>query len=74
MSDDIDALLTDQLLDPPADFVTRVMALAQATQQATTQSTTLRPWQWVSLGAGASFGALLLCDFVFVAFVAVGAR
>jgi hypothetical protein len=32
------------------------------------------PWQWISLGAGACFGALRLCEFVFVAFVAAGAQ
>lgn len=74
MSDDIDALLTDQSFVPPRDFVVRLVALAQVTQQEKSQSPTLRPWQWVSLGAGASFGALLLCDFVFVAFIAVGAQ
>lgn len=74
MSDDLDALLAGQSLVPPRDFVVRVIALAQATQKVKPQSPTPRPWQWVSLGAGASFGALLLCDFVFVAFVAVGAQ
>ena len=74
MNHDIDALLAGQSLVPPQDFAVRVVALAQTTQQVKPQSPTPRPWQCVSLGAGASFGALLLCDFVFVAFVAVGAQ
>ena len=74
MNDDIDALLAGKPLVAPPGFAARVVALARATQQAEPQSPTLRPWQWVSLGAGASFGALLLCEFVFVAFVAVGAQ
>jgi hypothetical protein len=74
MSDDIDALLAGKSLVPPSDFVVRVTAVARATPQMSPQSPTLRPWQWASLGAGASIGALLLCEFVFVAFVAVGAQ
>jgi hypothetical protein len=31
-------------------------------------------WQGASLAAGASLGALRLCEFVFVAFVAAGAQ
>ena len=74
MSDDIDALLVGQSLVPPTDFAVRLTALAHVLPQAQHQSRTLRPWQWVSFGAGASLSALLLCEFVFVAFVAVGAQ
>jgi hypothetical protein len=74
MNNDIDALLVGKPLVAPPGFAARMMAIAQATQQVKPQSSALRPWQWVSLGAGASFGALLLCEFVFVAFVAVGAQ
>jgi hypothetical protein len=74
MTDDVDALLREQLLVPPADFAVRVMVLAQMREQEPIQSTRLRLWQWMSLGAGASLGALRLCEFVFVAFITVGAQ
>ena len=60
MNNDIDALL--------------MTALARATPQVHEQSRAFRPWQWAALGAGAGLGALRLCEFVFVAFVAVGAQ
>jgi hypothetical protein len=74
MNDDIDALLVGKPLGPPPDFAARLTALAQATPQVQEQARALRPWQWASLGAGACFGALRLCEFVFVAFVAAGAQ
>lgn len=74
MSEDIDALLVGQSLVPPPDFSVRLEALAHVIPQVQYQSQTLRPWQWVSFGAGAGLSALLLCEFVFVAFVAVGAQ
>jgi hypothetical protein len=74
MNDDIDALLVGKLLVAPPGFAARLTALAQATPQMQEQSQAFRPWQWAALGAGASLGALRLCEFVFVAFVAVGAQ
>jgi hypothetical protein len=74
MTDDIDALLTGKPLVAPPGFALRLTALARATPQAQEQSRAFRPWQWASLGVGASLGALRLCEFVFVAFVAVGAH
>lgn len=74
MNDDIDALLAGKPLGAPPDFAARLTALAHATPQARDQSQAFRPWQWASLGAGASLGALHLCDFVFAAFVAAGAQ
>jgi hypothetical protein len=74
MNDDLDALLTGKPLAAPPDFAARLTALAQATPQVQEQPRTFRPWQWLSLGAGASLGALQLCQFVFAAFVAAGAQ
>ena len=74
MNDDIDALLMGKSLVPPPDFAARLTALARATPQVREQSRTFRPWQWAALGAGAGLGALRLCEFVFVAFVAVAAQ
>jgi hypothetical protein len=74
MIDDIDALLAGNPLVAPPGFASRLTALARATPQAQEQSRAFRPWQWASLGVGASLGALRLCEFVFVAFVAVGAH
>jgi len=74
MNDDIDALLTDNQLRAPPGFAARLTALAQATPQMRGPSRAVRPWQWASLGAAACFGAMLLCEFVFVAFVAAGAQ
>jgi hypothetical protein len=72
--DDIDALMAGKPLTAPPDFATRLTALARVTPQVQERSRTVRPWQWASLGAGACLGALGLCEFVFVAFVAVGAN
>jgi hypothetical protein len=74
MNDEIDALLVAKPLVAPPGFAARLTALAQATPQVREQSRVFRPWQWASLGAGASLGALRLCEFVFAAFVAVGAQ
>ena len=74
MNDDIDTLLTEEPFAAPTGFAARLTALAQATPQMHQRSPTLRPWQWASLGAGACFGALRLCEFVFVAFIAAGAH
>jgi hypothetical protein len=74
MNDDIDALLAAKSLRAPPGFAARLTALAHATPQVQEQSQAFRPWQWASLGAGASLGALRLCEFVFVAFVAAGAQ
>jgi hypothetical protein len=74
MNDDIDAWLTATPLAAPPGFAARLAALAQATPQAREQTRAFRPWQWASLGACACFGALRLCEFVFVAFVAAGAQ
>jgi len=74
MNDDIDALLAGKPLGAPPDFAARLTALAHATPQVREQSRAFRPWQWASLGVGAGLGALRLCEFVFVAFVAVGAQ
>jgi hypothetical protein len=74
MTDDIDALLMGKPLVAPPGFASRLTALARVTPQAREQSRTFRPWHWASLGVGASFGALRLCEFVFVAFVAIGAH
>ena len=72
--DDIDALLLGKPLGAPPDFAARLTALARATPQAQERSRALGPWQWASLGAIAGLGALQLCEFVFVAFVAAGAQ
>jgi hypothetical protein len=74
MNDDLDALLAGRPLAAPPDFAARLAALARATPQPREQSRAFRPWQWLSLGAGASLGALQLCQFVFAAFVAAGAQ
>jgi hypothetical protein len=74
MADDIDQLMTSEILTPPPDFTQRVTALARRMPQNRLASPRLRPWQWASLGAGASLGALRLCEFVFFAFIAVGAQ
>jgi hypothetical protein len=74
MNDDIDASLVGKPLVAPPGFAARLTALAHTTPQVQEQSRGFRPWQWASLGAGASLGALRLCEFVFVAFVAVGAQ
>jgi hypothetical protein len=74
MNDDIDALLAGKPLVAPPGFAARLTALAQATPQMQERSPSLRPWQLASLGAGASLGALRLCEFVFAAFVAAGAQ
>ena len=58
MNDDIDAWLAAKPLRAPPGFAARLTALAQVTPQVEEQSRGVRPWQWVSLGAGASFGAL----------------
>jgi hypothetical protein len=73
-NDDIDALLAASPLVAPPDFASRLAALARATPQLHERSRAFRAWQWASLGIGASLGALRLCEFVFVAFVAVGAH
>ena len=74
MNDDIDALLMAKPLAAPPGFAERLMALAQATPQPREQSRAASPWQWAFLAAGAGLGALRLCEFVFVAFVAAGAQ
>jgi hypothetical protein len=74
MNDDIDAWLTAKPLATPPGFASRLTALAQATPQAPERSRAFKPWQWATLGAGACFGALRLCEFVFVAFIAAGAH
>ena len=74
MIDDIDALLGGKVIVAPPGFASRLTALARATPQVQEQLRAVRPWQWASLGVGASLGALRLCEFVFVAFVAVGAQ
>jgi hypothetical protein len=74
MNDDIDAWLTENPLGAPPGFAARLTALARATPQTQPQPRAFKPWQWASLCAGACFGALRLCEFVFVAFVAVGAQ
>ena len=74
MIDHIDASLLGKRLVAPPGFASRLTALARVTPQVQEQSRGVRPWQWASLGVGASLGALRLCEFVFVAFVAVGAQ
>jgi hypothetical protein len=74
MIDDIDALLAGRSLVAPPGFASRVTALARATPQVQEQSRAITSWQWASLGVGASLGVLQLCQFVFVAFLAVGAQ
>ena len=74
MADDIDALLAGAPLAAPPGFAARVTALARATPQMPQQSRALRALQWAFLGVGASLGALQLCEFVLVAFLAVGAQ
>jgi hypothetical protein len=74
MGDDIDAWLAGKPLVPPPDFAARLSVLAGATPQARERSRAFMRWQWASLAAGASLGALRLCEFVFVAFVAAGAQ
>ena len=72
MNDDLDALLTEKRLGAPPGFAARLTALAQATAQE--RSRAFRPWLWVSVSAAAGLGALQLCEFVFVAFVAASAH
>ena len=74
MADDIDRLMAAEILVPPPGFAQRITALARQIPQKQLLSPGLRPWQWASLGAGAGLGALRLCEFVFFAFVAVGAQ
>jgi hypothetical protein len=74
MIDEIDTLFLGKPLVAPPGFASRLTALARATPQVQEQSRAIRSWQWASLGVGASLGALRLCEFVFVAFVAVGAQ
>jgi hypothetical protein len=74
MIDDIDAWLAGKPLVAPPGFASRLTALARATPQAQEQSQAFRGWQWAFLGVGAVLGALRLCEFVFVAFVAVSAQ
>jgi hypothetical protein len=74
MIDDIDALLVWKPLVAPPGFASRLTALARVTPQAQERSRAFGAWQWASLGVGAGLGALRLCEFVFVAFVAVGAQ
>jgi hypothetical protein len=72
--DEIDGWLAGKSLTAPPGFAARLTALAQATPQVQERSRAIRPWQWASLGAVAGLGALQLCGFVFVAFVAAGAQ
>jgi hypothetical protein len=74
MADDIDDLLGAAALTPPADFAQRIIALARTMPQRSGQSRSLRPWQWASLVGGAGLGALVLCEFVFFAFLAASAQ
>jgi hypothetical protein len=74
MANKIDELFSADILEPPADFARRVTALARTVKQVPAHAQSLRPWQWASLGAGTSLGALALCEFVFFAFIAAGAH
>jgi hypothetical protein len=74
MADDIDSQLRALSLAPPEDFAARVTALARMTPQLKASPEPMRPWQWVSLGAGAGLGARLLGEFAFFAFVAGAAQ
>jgi hypothetical protein len=73
MADDIDRLFAAAAHEPPPDFAARVAALARACPQASTPRS-LSLWQCVSLAAGAGFGALLVGEFAFFAFVAAAAQ
>ena len=72
--DDIDAGLVGKPLAAPPDFAARMTALARATPQVHERSRALGPWQWATLCAAAGLGALQLCEFGLVAFVAAGAH
>ncbi len=74
MAEDIDDLMGAAGFAPPAGFAQRMTALARATPQTDTRPLAIRLWQWLSLGIGAGLGALLLGEFVFFAFVTVGAQ
>ncbi len=74
MADEIDRLLAARTLAPPEDFAARIAALARVAPQRGERPRDPRPWQWVSLAAGAGFGALVLGQFVFFAFLAGAAR
>jgi hypothetical protein len=75
MNDDIDALLMAKPLAAPPGFAARLTALAQATPQAARAIASLPAMAvGLSLAAAAGLGALRLCEFVFVAFVAAGAQ
>jgi hypothetical protein len=74
MADSIDRLLAAATLAPSPNFAQRITALARQIPQYHSPSPIVRLLQWASLGAGAGFGALLLGEFMFFAFVAVGAQ
>ena len=74
MNDDLDDLFAAAPLSPPPDFARSVVARARATPQSRPSPRDLKPWQWLSLGAGAGVGAWLLSEFAAVAFIASAAH
>ena len=74
MRDPIDIWFDQAPLTPPPDFTTRMTALAREIPQPRLEPPPLRPWQWLSLGAGVGLGSLTLAQFVFFAFLTAGAQ
>ena len=65
MSDPLDRLLSEPLLQPPADFTERVMQRIQ-TLPAPAPSRQRAGWlAWFALAAGALLGAAQLAGFMF---------
>jgi hypothetical protein len=65
MSDPLDRLLSEPLLQPPADFTERVMQRIQ-TLPAPAPSRRRAGWlAWLALAAGALLGAAQLAGFMF---------
>ena len=74
MKDDLDRLLRAQGHTPPADFAERLTALARNLPQAGQPQPRSGFWQWASLAGAAGLGVMLLGEFAFFAFAAVGAQ
>jgi len=74
MKDDLDTLMKARGHAPPADFAERLAALAKDLPQAAGPRPRNGFWQWASLAGAAGLGMMLLGEFAFFAFAAVGAQ